>query len=673
MLEITRTSKSAEKFLTMDLRDTLSNVRKDYIQNLFFVLLSLWCLFPLGNIPIFLYYWQAEQKGKISISITDNGTVVANSVVWQAFQKQVSFFFLLGILTLCVTALYLMFFSHDGQYLKKMVRREPWHFCLLFMLCWAVLSTFLSESPLDRFVGDSYRNDGLSSYFIYASVYICGFLLQSQKLRLFFLRLFTMVVNFCALVMFAQVWKLSPITEIIGGNGASSVFRHWNHFGYMLCMSLLTLAGLFFYETNLKWRICALLSFILQTYALLLNDTLGAYLAVLFVLPVLYLFYRKSGRKFYALLFAPLILFLLISLFHFLALLPNPTNKPYLLNFTVLSGDISRLAKGTDTAGHGGSNRIYLWRKTVEQIQRYPILGVGPDGPCYQDSDATVIDRTHNEFLQHAVLLGIPALLAYLGALVTLARRQWLYLPKLDETILIPAGAVVGYLFSSFFGVTMFYTVPYFFMLLGMTATRETEIFISDQKQADRKEELPDQQATDQSEMNRQETDQQETTQQETDQPNPDQKAENSFSRLKFRLVKAFFFALAVSIILMVMAAPFLAEKLEYERERADIARMRLALHQAQIILKEQLQETEIEEIVFWFDPESGDLLPEAYPVAYGFGTSRDSRHYTPDDLKNMGIETYDTNKDYRNSILRVQIAPISEEIVVEWIKVESA
>ena len=140
-------------------------------------------------------------------------------------------------------------------------------------------------------------------------------------------------------------------------------------------------------------------------------------------------------------------------------------------------------------------------------------------------------------------------------------------------------------------------------------------------------------------------------------------------SRLKFRLIRTFLFALAISIILMVMAAPFLAEKLEYERKRADIARMRLALHQAEIALKEQLQETE--EVTLWFDPENGELVPEACPSAYGFGTSRDSRHYTPDDLKKMGVETYDANKDDRNSILRATIHLSSNEILLEWIPVE--
>ena len=68
------------------------------------------------------------------------------------------------------------------------------------------------------------------------------------------------------------------------------------------------------------------------------------------------------------------------------------------------------------------------------------------------------------------MLLGIPALAAYLTALFSLAAFQWKRIKEVDECSLIAAGAVVGYLFSSFFGLTMFYTAPYFFLVLGMTA-----------------------------------------------------------------------------------------------------------------------------------------------------------------------------------------------------------
>ena len=68
------------------------------------------------------------------------------------------------------------------------------------------------------------------------------------------------------------------------------------------------------------------------------------------------------------------------------------------------------------------------------------------------------------------MLLGIPALIAYLGAIFTLLGYQWKHLREAEETTLIAAGAVAGYLISAFFGITIFYTTPFLFFFWGMAA-----------------------------------------------------------------------------------------------------------------------------------------------------------------------------------------------------------
>ena len=68
------------------------------------------------------------------------------------------------------------------------------------------------------------------------------------------------------------------------------------------------------------------------------------------------------------------------------------------------------------------------------------------------------------------MLLGLPALAAYLAAIVTLLAYQLKHLREADNITLIAGGVTAGYLISSCFGITIFYTTPFFFFFLGLAA-----------------------------------------------------------------------------------------------------------------------------------------------------------------------------------------------------------
>lgn len=70
-------------------------------------------------------------------------------------------------------------------------------------------------------------------------------------------------------------------------------------------------------------------------------------------------------------------------------------------------------------------------------ILQRPIFGYGPEQLDEELSEIMWVDRPGNEFIQHAVFLGIPGLLFYLAALITLFIRQWIHMRKLDNIILI--------------------------------------------------------------------------------------------------------------------------------------------------------------------------------------------------------------------------------------------
>lgn len=91
-----------------------------------------------------------------------------------------------------------------------------------------------------------------------------------------------------------------------------------------------------------------------------------------------------------------------------------------------------------------------------------------PDG-CGHDHTSG-IDRPQNEYLQHAAFMGIPALLFYLAAMITMFIYRIKNIHNASADVLIAFCAVAAYLISAFFGNTVYYTAPFFFMLLGMAA-----------------------------------------------------------------------------------------------------------------------------------------------------------------------------------------------------------
>lgn len=77
-------------------------------------------------------------------------------------------------------------------------------------------------------------------------------------------------------------------------------------------------------------------------------------------------------------------------------------------------------------------------------------------------------DRPHNEYLQYAVYFGIPGVLMYLTALVSLFVRCVRDVKRLSSACLVLGCMVFSYCASAFVGNSMYYTTVYFVMILAL-------------------------------------------------------------------------------------------------------------------------------------------------------------------------------------------------------------
>ncbi len=437
-------------------------------------ILALWCLMPavmsgydmimasLGRFPTRAQLLEAGLITADQVNYFSYGEVLATYL---------TLFRILGVITLLFAAICVVM-SRTRICDQASVRSMPWFYLLLGILVWAGISTLLADDPTVAFRGGTYMNDGLASYFIYGGVFVCGSMIRKENYRRLLLQMFCAVTGYLAILMVVQMSGNAFLDYAFPGR-QKIVFNQFNHFGYVLCMAILASAGLYLFDDRAGklLKTVYLADFSLLVYALLLNDTFGSYLAVVAALPVVYVFYVRYGKRIRVATLLPVLLLILLSVMNAAGWLSADGSSALTTNIQQLGTDVTNIAANRPEAAAAGTERMLLWRQTVERILQRPIFGFGPEG-FYGVNALSEGKSPHNEYLQLAGYLGIPALILYICALLSLARCQWRRLKTLDPLVLAVSGCTVGYLFSACFGNPVYNTAPFFWMFLGLTTAK---------------------------------------------------------------------------------------------------------------------------------------------------------------------------------------------------------
>lgn len=244
----------------------------------------------------------------------------------------------------------------------------------------------------------------------------------------------------------------------------SAVFFNGNHYGYFLMMAVLTGVGCFLFGSG-KTAVTGAASAALNMILLAINHSLGSILALIIVLICTGLFIlirdRAYLRKLSFLAAAALAVFVI-------ALILSPALRK---EFTGLAADLAAVLSNT-AEGSAGHRRMQMWTLTTGYIAEKPILGYGCEGIAFMLYEAMKVSDPHCEPLAYAAYYGIPAALVYMtgvtGVIITSIRRM-------DTNGVCQKAACMaaaGYFISSFVGVGMFYTLPFFFIFLGLAVKR---------------------------------------------------------------------------------------------------------------------------------------------------------------------------------------------------------
>ncbi len=245
----------------------------------------------------------------------------------------------------------------------------------------------------------------------------------------------------------------------------SAIFFNGNHYGYFIMMALLIGIGCYIFGNKII-SICGGVSAGLNLLLLGINHSLGCILSLIVVLVstgIIILIKDKSYKRKYMTVAAVLMIAFIVALL---------ISSAIRTEFTGLFEDLTAILSNT-AEGSAGHRRLQMWTLTAGYIAEKPLLGYGCEGIAFMLYDAMKVSNPHCEALTYAAYYGIPAALLYMAGaiavIVTCIRRTSTNGAHQKASCM----AAAGYFISSFVGVGMFYTLPFFFIFLGLSLKRE--------------------------------------------------------------------------------------------------------------------------------------------------------------------------------------------------------
>jgi len=347
--------------------------------------------------------------------------------------------------------------------IKQYIKNNLICIFLVLMLFWSIISCLASDNIDISFNGTLYRKEGLVTYFTYYGIFCCGYVVRNKRFIKYILEIFTLVATVLSIL---TLINSKVLNNFFGLTVNTAVFSQFNHFAYYLCMSLMCALLLFQTEKKSTLKLMFRLTiFAVITSGLVENGALGPYLAVIIGLLFSVILTIWLNKK---LLKQTLIA---VGIFISITVIMNISNDHTFSDFNTLKGDISKIASEAPDVDSAGTGRWILWMNGLKFISEKPVLGYGPDNLGEQYAKVNIsTDRPHNELIQFAASLGIPAAIFYIIAIASYF-LVFLKLRKRASTLEIGMlCTVIDYLVSSMFGNTMYYTSPFFFMILGLSA-----------------------------------------------------------------------------------------------------------------------------------------------------------------------------------------------------------
>lgn len=372
--------------------------------------------------------------------------------------------YIIGLIGIGIYFIYLIKIKNKDFNIKNFIPET----LITTLLIISYLSSILCKNPKLAFLGERYRKEGLIIYIMYIVFLLLSSTLKNKK---YIKYLFT------SIIISGLIITILPFFEKnFTYNHFSNIFHQFNHYGYYLMINTMLTAFMIIDSKIIYKKILYSLIYIFFLYLLIRNNTFGCFLAISisFILLFIYSITKKYERKNIIIIILIFIITSFCTSFFDIKIGENINHKNtkgiVSDNFLTFSKDIKNIInkdeKGLEKAGTG---RGLLWKEAINYSLKHPLLGGGMEHlrNYYHKKGITYNDRPHNIILQISSFIGIPGAIIYIIFILYIAISN---LKSLDhETIhIMTYFTAMCYFISSLFGNSMYYTSPYFMILLGL-------------------------------------------------------------------------------------------------------------------------------------------------------------------------------------------------------------
>ena len=348
--------------------------------------------------------------------------------------------------------------------------------CIFFCLSFIFLSiaSLNSKNTQLSIFGTDYRFGGILSYLFYIFLAILGYKLTEKHRKIFFRSTIyvTTIISILSLIN-------SNITQQFFFSEYSGIFFNINHFATFLVYTIIITIFTFYNDKNIFLSILDYICFVILIIMLIVNNTFGCYLAILFILiiNIIFIIKNKLYIKYLLLILSFIILSITIKIDGNWYLKDN--FESLLIDLNIIKGYTENYSNFNEEENKNyvdsfiiymGSYRGELWYYTIDLIKKKPLIGYGLESLNNEYKNYSMQsgnDMPHNLILHLWVCGGIFTLLFYLigNILILIKNRKSFYE---NNCLTIIYFIILGHLFQSMFNNTLFYVTSIYAIFFGM-------------------------------------------------------------------------------------------------------------------------------------------------------------------------------------------------------------
>lgn len=364
-------------------------------------------------------------------------------------------------------------------------------FALAFGLM-AIVSTVFSCNVKQSILGAPNRYEGVLTIITYLLIYYnAKYYFQNYKSFENIGIVAYMSICILAIIQFYLPTNVCIIP--IFGKGAHGTFGNTNFMGNFISIILPAFICKYIITSKKKYLICSIISFLVMIMCIARSCWVA--FVIYFLMIVIYVIIKKDKKcwqRLFILFISFALCFMIIQITEGkLSLVSKGRETLVSDKISIMKSEIREINK-TGITEKMGSRRIQIWSICYKMLLRTPIIGCGVDALNYGLSTfvpiesleyiithKTYIDKAHNEYLQIAATMGIPALAIYLGFISMIIVPNIKKMFK-DQTITVVTIIILSYLAQAFFNISTIGIAPIFWFILGIASryTRNKENFL---------------------------------------------------------------------------------------------------------------------------------------------------------------------------------------------------